>query len=544
MAELFGGSGPLETFDLSVLADFEAVQIGGGTGWALTNGAGFTGLTEISANGRLQVPTPITLGGDFSVDSTGTIDVTLDGTTPPLTVQGMSTFDGSLVLTAGTSLTPSATPYRVVLANGGYTGQFQFSGTSGLDVFTPSYDAAGLLVLFESGLVAVAQGANQRAIAENLGDIDAAGGASGDLQALIDSLFTSTGKIPAVYNALSPEVYDVHTTVVVEGGRRVANLLLDRPRECREGQPDPWKEMATQLPCHASSWSPWVAAVGGFRNREKFSDHPRYDSEMGGLVAGIDVHPLEDLDLTFAISSQRGTLNAAGAGESTVTLTDLSGQAAWSMGRLRTQGVVSWGHGFHKDRRLIRQSQTDYPLNSRGQEEHDSDRITIAAEVGVEFDAGPFEIEPLVGLDWAWVYQRPIHESDAGGFGIRIASRDDDIGSFNAGVRLSTIYEQTGYIAKQLEWMDGVWRPMVEVRWRQVLEGDKRYIDARFEGSPDSVSDFRISGEEDDGGAEIGAGISFIPKNANRLQFDLRYDAFVAPHTVEHNLVGRVMVGF
>ena len=32
-------------------------------------------------------------------------------------------------------------------------------------------------------------------------------------------------------NVLNPEVYDIHTTIAVEGGRRVANLLLDRPRE-------------------------------------------------------------------------------------------------------------------------------------------------------------------------------------------------------------------------------------------------------------------------------------------------------------------------
>lgn len=265
---------------------------------------------------------------------------------------------------------------------------------------------------------------------------------------------------------------------------------------------------------------------------------------MTGLMFGVDARPIGGLDLTFAISSQRGTLNVAAAGESTVTLTDVSGHAAWTAGPLRVQGVVSWGHGFHKDRRRIRASETTTPLDSRGDTENDSDRITVAAEVGFLFDVGPIEVEPTGGVDWAWVYQRPIHEKNAGGFGIRIASRDDEIGSVNAGVRLSTYYEHKRYLGDQLEWMDGVWRPMIDIRWRQMVAGEERDIKARFQGSPDSVSDFKITGREDIGGLELAAGFSFTPKYANRLQFDLRYDAFLASHTVEQSLTARVLIGF
>ena len=206
--------------------------------------------------------------------------------------------------------------------------------------------------------------------------------------------------------------------------------------------------------------------------------------------------------------------------------------------------MASWGHGFHRDRRLMQESESAFTLDTRGHEEHDSDRITAAAEIGVLFDVFQFQVEPLVGVDWAWVYQRPIHESGAGGFGIRIASRDDSIGSLNAGLRVSTTYRHRRYLIRQLEWMDGVWRPSLEVRWRQMLQGDDREIDARFQGTPDAVGDFRIEGDEDDGGAEIGVGVSFTPTHANRLQFDLRYDAFVGPHTLEQDLVGRVTLGF
>ena len=546
---LISSSNPLVAFDVSALVDIENLVVGGGpTGWSLRDAAGFTGLTAIRDMGRLQVPTPLELGGAFSVDPTGILQVTLDGTTPPLTIEGMSTLDGTLIVNQGPALSTSTTPYRVVATLGGLTGVFadiQFPDALATQTLTPIYDSMGLLVLFQdTGLLGAARGTNQLAIAQNLTDIDAAGGASPDLQNLIDELFTSTGNLSAVYSALNPEVYDIHTTIAVEGGRRVANLLLDRPRECQDGASDRWQRVDAPLPCHARSWSPWLAAVGGFRSREKFTEHPRYDSQLGGLVFGVDVRPIEGLDLTFAVSSQRGTLNAAGAGESTVTLTDLSGQAAWTAGLLRVQGIVSWGHGFHRDRRLIRASETTTPLDSRGNEDHDSDRISIAGEVGVVFAVGPLEVEPVAQLDWAWVYQSSIHESGAGGFGIRIDDRDDSIGSISTGLRLSTTYQHSRFLASRLEWMDGIWRPVIDVRWRQMVAGHERDIDARFDGSPGTVGDFTISGQEDEGGFEVGAGLSFTPSNANRLQFDLRYDAFLASHTVEHNLVGRMLIGF
>ena len=63
-----------------------------------------------------------------------------------------------------------------------------------------------------------------------------------------------------------------------------------------------------------------------------------------------------------------------------------------------------------------------------------------------------------------------------------------------------------------------------------------------YDGS--GATGLTITGKEDNGGIEIDTGFSFTPENANRLQFDLRYEAFVSSHTVEQNLVGRVQLGF
>ena len=390
---------------------------------------------------------------------------------------------------------------------------------------------------------AAAQTANEAAIADHLSAIRAAGGAPADLQTLLDDLESTPADEIPVTRALSPEAYDAQTTVVVEAGRQIARLLLDRPRQCVPGALEHWAGDTTPLPCHPRKAALWLAGTGSFRNREAFAGHPRYDAQLGGLVVGFDLRPIEPLELTFAISSQRGEVDVALAGASTLTLTDVSGHAAWTQGPVRAQGVISWGHGFHDDSRDIR-FETASPVNVQSTENHDSDRITLAGEVGLEARLGPFDVEPLVGIDWAWVFQRSISESGAGGLGLRIDDRDDSIGSVHAGLRASTAYHQTGYLIPAFEWTKGVWRPRLDVRWREIVDGDEREVEARLRGAPEGVPGFTIQGKEDKRGLEFGGGLSFVPTGANRLQIDLRYQAFVASHTLEQDVTVQIGMGF
>jgi hypothetical protein len=157
---------------------------------------------------------------------------------------------------------------------------------------------------------------------------------------------------------------------------------------------------------------------------------------------------------------------------------------------------------------------------------------------------GPIGIEPLAGLDYVWITQDEIREGGGGVWGLVVDERDDSVLSLTAGVRLGTVYHHTAYLMDSLLWMDGVWRPTIDLRWRQILVGAEREIEARLAGAPDTVASFSVDGDEDEGGFEVGAGLSFVPKNANRLQFDLRYDFFRGPETLEHDLVAKVRIGF
>jgi len=147
-------------------------------------------------------------------------------------------------------------------------------------------------------------------------------------------------------------------------------------------------------------------------------------------------------------------------------------------------------------------------------------------------------------MDWTWVDQDAIHEREAGSVGLNVDGRDDGFGSVTSGIRLSSTYHHQKYLHQDLEWMDGIWRPTLDLLWRQNVTGFDRDISARLVGSPDTVPTFSVEGKEDKGGLEIGAGLSFVPENANRLQFDVRYEAYRSSHTLDHNLLAKILIGF
>jgi uncharacterized protein with beta-barrel porin domain len=558
------------SFDVSSVTGFERLQILGTDnsdvtkGWSILNANSFTGITEIVENGRLNVFTdtsgapdtadrtlPITLGGDLVVDPLGSIHIVADGISTPITVAGDAAFDGEIIIDRSPLLV-NAGNYQLIQVDGSTNAsQFAtetFDATVGLFSFSTIYATDGLsLQIEQSGTLAgVAAGANRTAIGNHLDAINLDMTGASDLQDEITSLFSNAANLNDVYDALSPEAYDAQTTLIADSHQRIANLLFERNRDCDPGALDPWKEVHQPVPCHARRWSPWLASLGTFRKRDSFGEHPDYNAKMGGLIFGVDVQPIADLKLTFAVASQRGQVDVGHSGESDLLLVNVSGYAAWSRGGLRAQSTVSYGYGSHNSRRDIRFQSNDSstPVALRSEDDHESQHVSAAAEVGYIFSLGPFEVEPLVGADWVYIDQDSIGEGNAGSFGLRIDDRDDYVASVNAGLRLSTVYQHEKYVMQGLDWLDGVWRPTVDLRWRQTVSGYDRSLSARLNGSPDTVSGFDTDGSEDQGGFEIGAGLSFSPKHANRLQIDLQYDAFRSSHTVAHNLVAKFRLGF
>jgi len=557
-------NGAVGVFDALPLTGFETLRIdgrdqasGATVGWTIQNGLNFENDAIIIAGGRLVAPAnpdattaAVTLGGTLSIDPAGSVLLAPDGTAVPLTIAGVGTLAGTLIVepTENFPLTTGTT--RLVQVTGGIAEMTTFDTellptNFGLFEFATAYDANGIDLVATLGTFASAGStSNNAAIGSYFDVLSDDIGTANEIADVITGLLTTNSNLNDLFDAVTPEPYDAQTTMIAESSRRISNLLFDRPRECTPGELDPWQSSTAPVECHARKLSAWSTAIGSIRKREENGGHAEYDAEMGGIVLGIDLEPIGGVDLTVALTAQRGKINFSTAGESDLVLADLTGLASWSRGNLRLQGAASYGFGSHNDRRSFSFTDTTNSISGNAKEDHISHHIGLAAQAGYVFDLGVIDIEPLAGLDYAWITQDEISESDAGVWGLTVDDRDDSVLSGTVGVRLSTVYQHSSYLSESLLWMDGVWRPTVDLRWRQYLVGYERELSARLAGAPDTADSFEVEGEEDSGGFEVGVGISFTPKNANRLQLDLRYDVFRSENTLEHDLVAKIRFGF
>lgn len=552
------------TFDLGRITGFERVQLEGGApvmglnasaGWRLTNGAGYGGVVEVLSGARLSATSPVNpvdLGGDLTFADGSAVDLRVDGITTPLVVSGTVSLDGEADIEVDAGL--GVGTYTVIDA-GTRVGSFDaitLPDASGLISFSTLETATGLDLILASatsfGDPGIAFGANNQAIGRYLTAINGDAGTSSALQTALNELARTDGSIDNVLSAISPESYDAQSAVVMEGGRRVARILLERPRECTPGEMDPWQGTSRPIDCHARRWAPWVSGVGSYRSRDGFSGHPEYDALLGGIVVGLDAPSVAGFDFTLAVSSQHGKVDFERFGEADLTMAEISGHAAWTHGPLRVQGVASWAHTRHESKRAIAFSEgtgaTAVVQALSAEEDFDSSRFLLAAEVGARFDVGPIQIEPIAAFDWIRMEIDGLTESGAGVYDARIASRDDDVFTTRIGVRLGTVYEYRRYLHRYLEWATGVWRPTLDLRWRQTVSGNERDVRASLVQAPNTVAPFSVQAKEDAGGFELGAGLTFAPKYANRLQIQIGYDLYRASHTLDHDLTARLRIGF
>lgn len=545
--------------DLSRFSNFEnlliegdaTAAIGDAATWVLGNADSYSGGLEIGRAARVELASPLALGGDLEIADAATLVVAVERTGPAITVAGTATLDGVIDIDP-VDLGEDGT-FAVIDATGGRGGTefdtIEIPSSLGLMTFSTAYTPTGLEVIAVRSNAfadpAIAFGANHLAIAGYLDAVQLDGGGDEAVRTTLSDLATATGTLDNVFSALDPQIYDAQTAVVAESGRRVARALLDRPRECTPGKLDPWQGTRTPVHCHAHRWAPWVTGVGSFRARDSHAGRPEYDALMGGLVFGIDAPTIAGVELTLAVSSQSGTLDTAGRGHANLTSGGLAGRAAWARGPLRIQSVFSWAHTRHESSRAIFYSEGSRASRAEvGEDSFDSQRFLVAGEVGFEFELGPVSVEPIAAIDWIRVETDGITEDGAGSLDTAIESRDDDLLTSRVGVRFGTVYEERRYLHRYLEWTTGVWRPSVDLRWRQTWSGNDRDVTARLADGPTTVAPFTVGAREDAGGLEVGVGVSFVPKYADRLQFDLRYDAYRAAHTVDHDLFAQVRIGF
>jgi uncharacterized protein with beta-barrel porin domain len=528
------------TYDLNSPTGFETFEVEGGGAWSVSGSASFSGGTTVV--GILRPQGVLTLGGDYTQAAGSTFAVLLDpgGTSDRLDVTGAVTIENGATLSLAQSapLSPGDS-FTILTATDGVSGEFSSVTKPNISGFlrtTPLYDGSSVqVVVTRASYTSAARTPNQRAVASAL-DRALAAGPSGDMATVllqVDKL--SPAEFGVVADALSPEVYDAQTAAALGVGRDFARLLEQRPLVCHvvvyEGPP----RVEEEPPCRAGGITAWGALVGSLANRDGGPQHASYDYGSGGAALGVDARPSEHWLLSAELGGSRSALSFdehRGSGD--LNTVEVGAAATWMLGGTHLRVVGSWGHGWHQTRRQVN------ALFRKALGRHESDRLGAIAEVAHAFQVGLLAIEPIATADYAYLEEGRVSESGAGALSLVVDGRHSSVFSTTAGLRVSTEWFKYAYMGSSLEWADGVWRPEVDVRWRERWTGSDRDVSARFAGAT-GTGPFTVAARDARRGVELAARVSFQPVRT-RTTVQLAYEAFVGDGTLVHQATARVNI--
>lgn len=542
-------SAQLGMFAADVFTNFETLRVQGYWGLSVPTPVGIDVMVDPGGTFRVASPTRIESNFGFSAPQAGEANGVLE--TPVsaassalselLSVGGTATLSGGVLDVTVDNGFVGAASVTLLRADTALSGSFDavsIGADPGLAT-TLLYDNTANTVtlnLFASPLVG-----NRAATANYLARIEATSPPA-DLQSVIDGI---NGLGFASYrqslDQLSPEPYDAHTATTLELGNRYTQLMLERPRFCVSPRSERRDDPRTKLPCRERRFEPWAAVYGQLGDRTGEDAHISYSDEGAGLVLGLDHRLSESVLLSGTVGGAYDSLEVDGIGKGRIKTLDLGLYAGYTRGPVRVQGVASYGHGWQTQFRNLR-----LPTLSRTTDAAwETNRIGARVEAEYVATLGAWDVVPLASVDYTAMLQDGFMETGARPVSLLVDSRTDNIVTLRAGVELTTALHKRDYWTEMLENIDGVWRPSLSVRWRQVVTGYDRDITARFVGDPSGAAgSFTVVGNAPNEGFEIGAGIDWTPRMADRLTFGLRYDVFVWSDVTTQDLVARVRVGF
>ncbi len=543
-------SSELGQFAPDLSTGFEALRIEGL--WSLTAPvpAALPVFVEPGGALRLSAATHVTSDLSFTAptggQAPGVLQAVVDGATS--TLPELLRVDGTATLTDGVlevfvdnhfSGTANVTVLRASTDMVGRFAAVSLPDDPGLSLGDVVYDDAANTTSFTVSALPFTP--NQAATSAYLDRLQASGPPA-DLQAVLDGIDAlEFSSYRAALAQLNPEAYDAHTATTLELANRYSQLMLERPRYCVVDRDARRSDPRTRLPCRERRFEPWVALYGQLGHRTGRSDHISYDDEGAGLVAGLDHRVSDTLLLAGSVGGAYDALSVEGVGKGRIKTLDLGLYAGYTRGRTRVQGVATYGYGWHTRFRQLR-----LPGFSRTAEAAwGSHRLGTRVQGEYAVGLRGFDLVPMASVDYSLMRQDAFAETGARPVSLLVEERTDHVVTLRAGFELTRPLHKSGYWTDLLEHGDGVWRPTVSVRWRQVVSGYDRPLTARFVGDPaDAAGTFTVDGDAPEMGFEIGGGLDWTPRRADRLTFGVRYDVFVWEDVTSHDLSARVRLGF
>jgi uncharacterized protein with beta-barrel porin domain len=500
-------------------------------------------LTVTSA-GTATAESTSALTGDLAFENGASYEVSFDANT-----HSRLDVTGTIRIEADTNLslirqdsTPQSRSIRVLTATEIIAGEFDsISGGSAFQqVSDPLYgSSSGLFFLdltVQATFRAPARSPNQEQVGQHL-DSASQLQPSADFAAFLASLQTLTGAAAGsqALEALHPEFYDAHTSAALATGSRYARMLARRPLRCEQLVSRRHPNRPSVAPCSESGWTPWFNGFGLATTRKGDDDFVDWSYGGGGMAFGVDRDLGESLLLSAMLGTSRMALDFDGTGDGSVTTLDLGFGGSWRRDGIHLRGVIEYGHGWNETRRHI-----EVPDFQRlALSDHGSNRVTALLEAGHTFELTPFEIEPLLAVEYAFLHEESISESNAGVVGLDIDSRSNAWVAIQPGFRAGMTLVKRSYAGTWLEWADGVWRSEITGSWKQFFGDYNRSLSAKLTGAPDDTPQFRTRAQDAQWGADLGARVSFQP-HGSRTSIEVGYEAFVGDGSLSHTAMLRV----
>lgn len=273
-------------------------------------------------------PGTVTVNGDFTLASAGTLAVEINGTaSDKVVVNGAASLAGALAVSQATLPTPpnpAGTPdpskavggqqFTILTATGGVTGAFSNASPNGIVTLSATEQTnTGVkrVQLINTGTalemrtIASIRDLNNFAPHDGIGGLisvlDAqflAGTGPSALQALFDSQIGSAGFSGAVNN-LSPLGYASEYAMAQDGENRRIALLHDRLEQRRYDRGSP-------LTTEDAPWEAFVVGSAAFADNKSDSDTPTFNYRTFGGMAGLDRKLNDELVVGAAVSYDNG----------------------------------------------------------------------------------------------------------------------------------------------------------------------------------------------------------------------------------------------
>jgi uncharacterized protein with beta-barrel porin domain len=541
-------AGIINTGDVTNITNNGSMTLYGTTSLNSIIGSAQSGVSTLTNTGTLSIgtqasPTQVTVYGNFTQSSTGTLALSIASAGASLPTAGTSysqlyasnasgalasggnvTLAGALNLNVAAGFYPTGSTYNIILADKSISGSFSSVTTSTL-VTTSTTDSSGVttttvtstplaFVSFSTGSVvslstgqvayqvtathlnyatvmkAAGATSNQLAVATGLQPLvttatNAVNASTSDdsitLLSMVDIMDTTQAK--TFFDTVSPEGYAAYATALRDQANTFARAVDLRMNDQNSNHPEDgwWMSMQGQTSTTA------IAAT------HKTSDH------LFGFTAGYDLSgPNHVIGVAFNASwdSLKYGLGSLGGTNRDIALAVYGAQ---NFGKLRLSGQLAYNYGHMS----ANHTTTIGAYSTAATASATEGLFKATANLGYGLEMGSYKLTPFVGIDFMKGQVNGFTESGAG-------AADLTVGKIKAD-------RTDGLAGASFTRNKGVFRPYARVAYRyRVGGGDNNVINAYFDG--DSTTAFQVTAlAQSKSEVDTNAGINWVFDDAGSL---------------------------